>query len=339
MGTHKRNYVACLLCICLLLHIHISKTYGSISYSVSNAATIGSPEVSEEPESLITPGTKGPVIKKKVIPLPTAPVPVTLAVTLFGYTSPLATVSMSATNDLGYVRADSTGYFKFDTIQIPLTTSELCLYAEDRFLRISQPTCIPFFKSYVRFTIGPILLSPTVTLNKSELEIDEKVVISGSTSQRAKVDLLFFQDSVTWHKKTKIPKKPLRLSAVSDELGNFSLAFSSNVPTEGRVIATSYTGNKSSAKSSSLKISFLPYWLLTLYHLARAFQSLSADILFILFLIECVGILGLIYYFFWKKSPPRALTIVEDSIILMKSDIVRRAFGLSKMENSLQKRE
>ena len=324
---------ACVLIFSLLVSfafIPLSPTRAaSISKSETsfNSATIATSEaeISTIPELTTAPGnlTPKPILPTPPILLPSPPVPATV----FGYTSPLSTVSMTATRDLASTTADTTGYFIFRSVLVPRDTDELCFYSLDQLKRVSQQTCIPFFESYAQFDIGPILLSPTLSLSKNELEVSKNVVIAGSTLPKSKVKLYFSQNS----------KKPTRVDITSDSLGNFSASFTSTSPTDVRVHANSYRGLSSSPKSSSLIIRFLPYWLIILNILLKALHGLYTDILFILFLAEIAGILLLLYYMFWKKNPPRALAILEDSIILVKSSLARRTVGLSRRSGFLQK--
>lgn len=121
---------------------------------------------------------------------------------LYGYTSPHALVSIDAVGVSEQTQADSTGYFEFSDRFSPFSPREVCLNARDQLGRISAPVCLPPFSTDYDIVIGPVLMAPTVSLNRpeegSDYLIDDEIILSGQTIPDTEVNLSVFtakQDS------------------------------------------------------------------------------------------------------------------------------------------------
>lgn len=76
------------------------------------------------------------------------------------------------------------GYFSFNKIySYSLTYPEVCIQAKDSNGLITQPTCIPALpvNNFVPNMIGPVLLSPTITLSNNNIVVNNEVIVSGNT--------------------------------------------------------------------------------------------------------------------------------------------------------------
>ncbi|MFS8158706.1 MAG: hypothetical protein ACMG6E_00570 [Candidatus Roizmanbacteria bacterium] len=249
---------------------------------------------------------------------------------IFGYTSPKSLVFLQTNIADISTTSDKEGFFSFNSISLPSSTSEICIHSIDSFGRNTQASCIPFLDSYIGYHIGPILLSPTISLNKNMLKISENAIISGSSLPSSKIFLYFSQDSQHLFNNKEIPSQPILIEAQTDSNGNYSIKFDSSKPIDGKIFTTAKRGIDNTASSNKLDISYLPYWLILLNMLIRALLSLQGDYLFIYFIIEALGVVILIYFLLWKKDPPRALAILEDHIILLKSAITKISNPLVK---------
>jgi len=66
---------------------------------------------------------------------------------IFGYTSPLALVSLEAGTGFDETRAKEDGYFEFANRFSPIFPQEVCLTSQDQFGRLSSPTCLISYTS------------------------------------------------------------------------------------------------------------------------------------------------------------------------------------------------
>jgi len=115
--------------------------------------------------------------------------------TLFGYTSPFARVIIQGQGIYDETRSDETGYFIFENRFSPLSPREACLMSVDSQGRVTQPVCLPPFDVRKNVTIGPVILSPTLSVNSHEYVVDEYGVLSGETVPNSDVTLAFFAEN------------------------------------------------------------------------------------------------------------------------------------------------
>ena len=112
--------------------------------------------------------------------------------TLFGYSSPKALVTIEGLGIYDQTYADNRGYFEFKNRFSPFSPREACLSARDQFGRNSAPSCLPPFPTNRNVTIGPVILPPTLSLDKPDYFIGDEVILSGQTIPNSEVDLSVF---------------------------------------------------------------------------------------------------------------------------------------------------
>jgi hypothetical protein len=125
--------------------------------------------------------------------------------TLFGYTSPSALVNLAGIGLANQTIADQTGYFSFNRIFLPLPTlhwvsptyqsetyPELYLNAVDTLGRVSSPVILPNLPlGPYEITVGPVLLPPTLTLEKGQYLPGEQITASGQTIPNAEITIFW----------------------------------------------------------------------------------------------------------------------------------------------------
>ncbi len=122
---------------------------------------------------------------------------------LFGYTSPLSLVTIEGSRIYDQTYSDKKGYFVFANRFFPRNTKETCLTSQDQLGRLSQPTCLPPFIPKNGLLIGPVILPPTLSLDKSDYYIDDEVILSGQTIPNSEINLSMFT------KDTQVSRKAL----------------------------------------------------------------------------------------------------------------------------------
>jgi len=119
--------------------------------------------------------------------------------TLFGYTSPNALVQLDGQRVSEEVIAGQNGYFFFDRIFLPRPNPqypELCLTSIDTQSRLSFPTCLPPLPTGpFDISVGPVLLSPTLSLSKGSFLPKEQIVAEGLTIPNSEVIIYLANDA------------------------------------------------------------------------------------------------------------------------------------------------
>lgn len=209
--------------------------------------------------------------------------------TLFGYTSPYALVTFSGLGVFDQTYADKNGYFIFQNRFSPLSPKEACLTAQDQLGRLSPPLCLPPFPTNYNVEIGPVILPPTISVEKGEYLVGQNGVLSGQSIPNCEINLSFFTDSkknffdfIPSVEAYSLPK----LTAKTDEKGNFSLNVPTNYPAKLRVFAQTLYENNFSQKSLTLNIKVLPWWMIIFKFFGFIFSFLKEKIIEFLLLIE-----------------------------------------------------
>jgi hypothetical protein len=197
---------------------------------------------------------------------------------LYGYTSPSAQVYLEGVGiESQTTTANKTGYFSFENSFSPLLPREACLTAKDQLGRLSSPTCLPPFPISYDVNIGPVLLPPTLSLNKPEYYTGEEIIISGQTIPNTDVILSLFVDP---SKKSLISSLMAKLNPVksvyafgfpdlktkTDNKGNYSLKIPSAKSDLFRLYARSLYEKQSTPQSTRLTLEILSIWRIFIVH-------------------------------------------------------------------------
>jgi len=111
---------------------------------------------------------------------------------LYGYTSPKALVTIEGAGIYDQTYSDDQGYFQFASRFSPFSPREACLSAKDQFGRTSPPTCLPPFPVKYDVSIGPVILPPTLSLDKQNYYLGDEIVLAGQTIPDSEVNLSMF---------------------------------------------------------------------------------------------------------------------------------------------------
>jgi hypothetical protein len=225
-------------------------------------------------------------------------------VTITGFGPPHCVIELSSPQVYASVYSDPSGYFIFDRTILPVNPGELCLSAIDDSNRRSNPICIPPPPSENYQTdIGPILLSPTLTLDQSQIKPGSTTVASGQSIPNSSVDIYLYQvnsEASVFPQPVEAFSLP-KFTVTSDESGNYSFnlptAYSSNYRLYSNV---NYQDNPS-PKSNTLTY-HLPS-LLWLFWQQNSWLVITLGI----FIITLTFFFYLIYVYYLAKPEKRYL--------------------------------
>ncbi|MGB9882965.1 MAG: hypothetical protein ACPLRN_00390 [Microgenomates group bacterium] len=221
--------------------------------------------------------------------------------TLYGYTSPGALVNLNGLTIVDQVWADNQGYFEFRDRYLPVNQAEACLSAKDQFGRVSSPVCLPPFPNRSNLVIGPIILPPTLSLDKSVYYVGDEVILTGQSLPNTDVSLSLFNQSSS-SKLAKIFQliKPVeafglpKIFAKTDAKGNFSLSIPASQAQNFRLFAQANYQNTTSPASIQLSLKILPVWMIIFQFFGFIWSLIKDRLLEVVIFLEIVG---LILYF------------------------------------------
>lgn len=246
--------------------------------------------------------------------------------TLFGYTSPFAAVTLNGQGIFDQTISDSTGYFEFENRFSPFSPREACLSSKDQFGRISSPVCLPPFPTAYNVSIGPVLVPPTISLNKEIYYIDDEVVLSGQTIPKSKVNLSVFTKEATLPSLSFVKSANAftfpKLDATSDEKGNFSISLPSGNPEAFRIFAQTGFDDKESGESIKLNFDVYPIWMVIVRFFLLLINAIKSRLLEIIIAAEIIY-LGYAFFQYWLnpyKRSRRAIILRESEPIMIMEE-------------------
>ncbi len=293
-------------------------TIGPADVTVS--AYIGSTPVASPSPTLSTTPSPSMSPTPPVNSLTPTPTPTGGRFSIFGYTSPRATVSIQNPGMFIDTSADQTGYFEFAQFFSRLLVEDICLIAQDQLGRTSMPVCIPPMPDDQNSSIGPIIMPPTISINNDSFFAGDTITISGQTTPNSTINLSMFTDesktslqALLYDKEIPItnkiayasllladkinlvphsyaaslPKSKLKV----DTAGNFSLPVSSDDPQYYRTFAQTIINTAFSPKSTTLNFDIFPGWFIFMKIFLGFLQSLKGRILEIILFSQLVIIL------------------------------------------------
>ncbi len=222
--------------------------------------------------------------------------------TLYGYTSPQSLVTIDGMGIYDQTYSDSKGYFEFRNRFSPLSPREACLSAIDQFGRVSSPVCIPPFPTKYDIHMGPIILSPTISLNSPQngngYYIGDEVILSGQTIPNTEVNLSTFIDenhSIVQNIANALtPIHPAyaytfpQLTTRSDDKGNFAISLPSSTTDFFRIMAQTNYDGQSSPESIKLSINIYPVWMMIVKFFIFLFGLIANRLLELTILTELI---------------------------------------------------
>ncbi len=271
---------------------------------------------------------------------------------LFGYTSPFALVTFEGMGIFDQTTADDKGYFVFNNRFSPFSKREACLSSKDQFGRLSSPVCLPPFPVNYNISIGPVIMPPTVSLDKKDYFMGDEVMLSGQAVPNTDVKLSVFGDDKnklealnyksqisakrfkfkilnlfgTWDLGFRISDFSLvksveaftfpELTTRSDDKGNFSINLPSSTPNKFRLFGQTDFLKSLSSNSVKLSLDILPIWMIIVKFFLFLFSLIKPRLLEILILAEIIYIIYVIKSHIQNKAIilyERHLPAIEES--------------------------
>ena len=192
------------------------------------------------------------------------------SVTIFGYTSPTARVELSSPKAFAVTYSDNKGYFIFNQILLPKHPQDLCLSSFDDANRSNNPVCLPEPPDNSQTDIGPVLLSPTISLDL------KGNFASGQSIPNSHIKIFFHEQEnkkISFTKSAHAMTLPV-LEIDTDNRGNYSINLADNARSAYRLFSTTPFLDNDSPKSNTLfygQIYFQWYWLLLFIVLLAGF--------------------------------------------------------------------
>lgn len=147
--------------------------------------------------------------------------------------------------------SDSTGLFRFSSVyNFTYSYPELCIQAVDNEKRVTQPTCIPPLPKdiLVPFEVGPILLSPTLSLSNNKVVAGSESYLSGKTTPNTETRVY-----IASGKGYFLPV----LGISSDDKGGFDINMPTSDIAEYKIFASTNFNDNLSAKSNTLQFAVI----------------------------------------------------------------------------------
>lgn len=248
--------------------------------------------------------------------------------TLFGYTSPYALVTFSGLGIFDQTNADKNGYFIFKNRFSPFSPREACLTAQDQFGRLTSPVCLPPFPTDYNVEIGPVIMPPTLSLDKNEYWIGDEMILTGQSVPESQINLSFFSQKKSNIFINFLAKKVFlgnvyaqnnkNLQTFTDKKGNFSIKLSSSQVEKLRFFTQVNYDKKISPESRKLTVEILPWWMIIFKFVGIIFLIIKSRLLEFIILGQ---IIALTIYFLRKYLHPRNLAIVKrEGFPILKQD-------------------
>ena len=246
-----------------------------------------SPTPSPTPTPTATPtasptATATPTASPIATPTPT-PVVLPGEFIIYGYGPSESTINMTGIGVNESTVSDELGYFEFKNLPFPTIFSiivnlfypEVCFEAVDEDTRTTSPLCIPGLPDTITTNaVGPILLSPTLSIDKKSIAINESVIASGKTTPNTKVTIYFSRENKEFIFKVveDVSAYSLPIYEVeSSDNGYFEFSLPSNTPDDWKVFAASEIEGSNSASSNTLSFSVNP----SIYKALKVYEDIS----------------------------------------------------------------
>jgi hypothetical protein len=249
--------------------ITVDATVGQVI--VQPTATPTATSTSESTSSSTTSSTATPTPTLTPTPTPTYSYPTSApikrfrqnALSIYGYGAINSEVTLRGFGVSEKTTTDSTGLFRFSEIySFTYAYPELCIQLKDSENRVTQPTCIPALpnNSTIPLEVGPILLSPTISLNRNRLVVGEDGYLSGKTTPNTKVNIYLSKNTskslislVTTVDAYNLPI----VDSMSNEKGEFNINMPTSDTAQYKVFASTKFGDNFSAKSNTLQFNVI----------------------------------------------------------------------------------
>lgn len=224
--------------------------------------------------------------------------------TIFGYTSPKAEVTLQGIGIFDRTTARDDGYFAFENQFSPFKAREACIIAQDQFGRLTPEVCLPPFPVTYNVNIGPVVMPPTISLDKPLYYVSDEVILTGQTIPSTKVHissftshsnrLLEFMAAVDRSAAITYPVEAYmipQVEAEADDKGNFSISLPSSSVNQYRIFTQTALDNEASPKSLTLSFTIYPIWYIFIQYLTLLIQLLNKYLVEVLITLNILVLL------------------------------------------------
>lgn len=128
---------------------------------------------------------------------------------LWGFSSPHALVTFSGMGIFDQTYADESGFFQFKNRFSPFSPREGCLTTRDQLGRLTLPVCLPPFPTKYDVTIGPVVMPPTLSLDKNDYWVGDEVILTGQTIPNTDVNLSLFTKEKDFRRREEYGFEPM----------------------------------------------------------------------------------------------------------------------------------
>lgn len=256
--------------------------------------------------------------------------------TLSGYSSPHALISMTNASNNYQTTANDNGFFEFNNRSLPISAKETCLTAQDQFGRVSTPTCIPPLPNKYNPVIGPVLLPSTLSFDKKNYSVGDRIILSGQTIPNSEINISLFNDrkksfinyilSLLYPQLNHAINFP-SFQLKSDQKGNFSAILPSSqistyrLFTQAQYASENTVKKESSPKSLTLRFTVLPAWMTPIENIFPIWQIIESRLFEAIMLIIIIIIALYFMYYFLHHNKIRAIILKEHFPIEKSSKI------------------
>jgi len=216
--------------------------------------------------------------------------------TLDGYSSPGALVTIQGMGIYDQTFANRDGYFQFSNSFSPFSPREACLTAQDQLGRLTSPVCLPPFSTNRNITIGPVILPPTVSMDKDVYYVGDEAILSGQSIPNSQIVLSTFVKNKSPRIITQIVKPVYadtipQLTIKTDAKGNYSVALPSSSDEAMRLFTQTKYNEQPSAQSINLNIKIWPVWMMVINFFKLIFLLLKPRLLELIILVQLIGLI------------------------------------------------
>lgn len=251
-------------------------------------------------------------------------------ISIYGYSSPESSIQIITSGISADTTADKSGYFAFKNVAVNKTIKDVCLISIDKNNLSTAPLCLPPIPNINNTNIGPVIMAPTIEVDKGNYLIGDNAILKGKSIPNKTIELSFFtqNDSVLAFNLVKpvlaysIPK----ITAETDKNGDFTISIPTNSANKIKTFAQTAFDTNLSPKSIDLNINIYSVWGLIIKYIQIIIDSLTNHIIEILIFIELIYI-----YLQLKKKvhvnylgKNKELMIINHELLKIDHEIIKK---------------
>jgi hypothetical protein len=239
---------------------------------------------------------------------------------VFGYGPSSSLITLSGIGLYEETYSEDNGFFEFKNKYLPMVLSEPCLSAQDKLGRLTTPVCIPPIPQDEEANIGPILLPPSISVDKPDYFKGDEVIFTGQTMPDSEVSLSMFTDKTRSSLSMSVYAFIIpELTVKTDKNGNYSVTLPSAKSESFRVFAQSSMNSDMTPKSNTIKIKILPFWMLFVKFLVYIWSTFKQRIIEIIIISQIIALLAYLFKYYFH---PHKIAVQRAIILRKKSPLI-----------------